>query len=270
MRFGLRISAGKHAGRAIPIRGPRFLIGCADNCHLKIHATKASPYHCELLIEDDGICVRDYGSGVIVGGTRIVDRRRLNPGDQLQIGSLHFEVLFQEAPVKENDLAPDEGEILEILSEPVERPVAPVPELSDLSNPRSESPDVPPGPNAAPAEPAEPAETADLAGDILHNLYHPPKVKLARFKPAASAPAITAPSISPPEDDVAEPLPAGPLEEVPQGASVFAPRRRLIALPRWVFTGDGQLNPNVMFVLGIWVGIGLCSAAVTFLGILGR
>ncbi|HUY91021.1 MAG TPA: FHA domain-containing protein [Pirellulales bacterium] len=256
MRFSLRICAGKHVGREIPIRGPRFLVGCADNCHLKIRATQVGPYHCALLVQDDCLWVRDFGGGVIVGGTRIVDRRRLDPGDQLQIGPLHFEVLVQDSPVKSNDRAPDEGEILDILSEPVERPVAPVPELSDLSNARP--------------EPPEPAETADhLAGDILHNLYHPHKGKLARFKPVVRDPAITAPSISPPEVDVVEPLPEGPLE-VPQGVSVAAPKRRVIALPRWMFTSDGQLNPNLMFVLGIWAGIGLSAAVVTFWRIFGR
>lgn len=33
---------------------------------------------------------------------------------------------------------------------------------------------------------------------------------------------------------------------------------------------EGRLNPNVMFLLGIWVGIGLCAVAFCFLAISGR
>ncbi|HVW37842.1 MAG TPA: hypothetical protein VHB99_11075, partial [Pirellulales bacterium] len=121
------------------------------------------------------------------------------------------------------------------------------------------------------AESDERAQTADhLAGDILHNLYHPPKVKLVKFRPAAPSHEI-APSILSPEGDVAEPLPEPESAfEIPQSVSVAGPNRRVIALPKWVFNADGQLNPNVMFVLGIWVGIGISSAAVTFLRILAR
>lgn len=271
MRYSLRICAGKQAGREIPIRGPRFLVGSADNCHLKITTAQVSPYHCALLVQDDGVWVRDFGGGVIVGGTRIVGRRRLDPGDQLQIGRLHFELVSQEAPVKGTDLAPDEGEILNILSEQVERPAGLSLESNDLDNEQLESPKVLPEPDAVAAESDEPAQTADhLAGDILHNLYHPPKVKLVKFRPAAPTHEIAS-SILSPGDDVAEPLPGPEIAfDVPQGVSVAGPKRRVIALPRWVFTADGQLNPNVMFVLGIWVGIGISSAVVTFLRILAR
>jgi predicted component of type VI protein secretion system len=262
MRFNLRINAGKHAGREIPIRGPRFLIGCADNCHLKIHASQASAYHCALLIQDDGIWVRDYGGGTIVSGTRIVDRRRLDHGDQLQIGSLHFELLIQEESVKGNDRVPDEGEILDILSQPVEGPAAPVAELGSLGNARSEPPKAPPRPHATTATPAEPDETGDLAADML--------VKILKPKHAWKVARAPATKPSPPADDVEAPQFVGP-EEIPaQGASVSAPRRRVIALPQWMFTAEGQLNPNVMFALGIWAGIGLCAAAFALLTITGR
>lgn len=272
MRYSLRICSGKHAGREISIRGPRFLVGCADNCHLKIRATQVAPYHCELLTKDDGVWVRDFGGGVVVGGTQMFDRRRLDHGDQLQIGPLLFQLVSQDAPLKGNGPAPDESEILDILSEPVERPAACLLESVDLSNVQSESHKVLPGSRDAPAEPGEPARTADhLAGDILHDLYHPPKVKLVKFRPAVPLHEIAASSLLSPEDDEAD-LPPEPESalEVPQGVSVAAPKRRVITVPRWVLTADGQLNPNVMFVLGIWVGIGLCSAVVTFLRILAR
>ncbi|HEV3006881.1 MAG TPA: FHA domain-containing protein, partial [Pirellulales bacterium] len=66
MGFCLRFMTGKDAGREIPIGGPRFLIGCAESCDLKMHAVQVSPFHCALLIQDESIWVRDYGGGTIV------------------------------------------------------------------------------------------------------------------------------------------------------------------------------------------------------------
>lgn len=109
MRFSLRICAGEHTGREIPIHGSRFLVGCADNCHLQVRAIQVRPYHCTLFVQDDHLLVRDFGGGAIVGAERIIDRRRPDPGDQLQIGPLRFELVIQEAALKENDRAPDEG-----------------------------------------------------------------------------------------------------------------------------------------------------------------
>lgn len=261
MRFCLRISAGKYAGREIPVRGPSFIIGCADNCHLKVQATHVNPHHCELITREDGIWVRDGGGGTIVNGTRIVDRRRLIQGDQLQIGTLHFDLLVEDAPLKGNNQAPDEGEILDILSRPVECPVAPEPEPSDLGMARAESPEPPP---AAQAESEEEAGTADLALDTLNKLY---KTKTS-FKSVSRE--IAAPSISRPKESAAATLDAAPQEIFDPGASISAPPHRVIVLPKWLFMADGRLNPNVMFALGVWVGIGLCSAAVTFWNVFGR
>lgn len=266
MRFSLRISSGKHAGREIPISIPKVLIGSAGNCHLQIHEAQVSPCHCALLTQHDGIWLRDYGGGVLVGGTRIVDRRRLEHGDQLQIGSLHLELLIDEAPMKGNDRAPDEGEILDILSQPVARPVAPVLELSELRNGRSESAKVAPGLAAESDGSPETDETGDVANDVLNKLL---MVK-GTFKTPAPASASKAPTVSLPEaEDAADSLPLGPPESILPGVSASAPRRRVIALPRWLFTADGQLNPNVMFCLGIWAGIGICAAVVTLWRVFG-
>lgn len=266
MQFSLRISAGKHVGREIPICVPRFVIGCADNCHLKVRATHVGPYHCELLIRDGGIWVRDYGNGTFVGGTRIVDRCRLRHGDQLQIGPLHFELVIKEAPLMENDHLPDECEILDILSQPVKSTAAPARELSDLGNAQSESPKGSKENRAASAEAREEADTADAAIDTLNKLY---KTKTT-FKATAIPRSIAAPPTSPPEEGVTAPASEGPQTEFAPGVSVSARTRRVIELPRWLFLADGRLNPNVMFALGVWVGIGLCSATITFWIIFAR
>jgi predicted component of type VI protein secretion system len=246
MRFCVRIITGKDAGREIPIRGPRFLIGCAESCDLKMHAVQVSPFHCALLIQDESIWVRDYGGGTIVGGTQIVGRRRLNHGDQLQVGSLQFELLIENAAEKGNDRVLDEGEILDLLSQP-------------LSNVRSELSTVAPGAHSEPTKHPEPADSADAASDILKKLFMP---KVAFNATVHATAAITAPSPPPPDDEPA-PRSGSPIETVAlPGVSVASPRRRGIALPQWMFAADGQLNPNVMFSLGVWTGLGLCSVVL--------
>ncbi len=95
MRFCLRIITGKQAGREIPCLGSRFLIGCADNCDLKIDESQVSPYHCALLIQEDDIWLRDYGCGTVVGGRRIVGPGPRNPraGQQRGWGGVGGEVV---------------------------------------------------------------------------------------------------------------------------------------------------------------------------------
>lgn len=44
----------------------------------------------------------------------------------------------------------------------------------------------------------------------------------------------------------------------------------LAAQPIPLPSKEGRLNPNITFLLGIWVGIGLCSVAFCFLAISGR
>ncbi|HWB07767.1 MAG TPA: FHA domain-containing protein [Pirellulales bacterium] len=184
MRCTLHIRTGKHAGREIPIRGPRFLIGCADDCHLKLNAGQGRPYHCALLIEDDGLWVRDYGGGTVVSGVRIVDRQRLNHADRLEFGPLHFELSIQDAPLPRDDRVPEEKKAADPLPkpvEPVEGRVAPVHEPSGLdygsvivtgwtttteansTNARSELPDVLAELFTSPSKQPEPAATAELS-----------------------------------------------------------------------------------------------------------
>ena len=217
-----------------------------------------------LLAQYDGIWVRDYGGGVLVSGTRIVNRR-LTPGDQLQVGSLRLELLIEDAAVRGSGLSPDEGEILDILSQPVASPAAAAPAPSPLGGAPLESPQLATG-RVAPSSAPETDETGHIASDVLEKLL---RVK-GTFKVPARAVASKAPAMSlPEEDEAAESLPLGPPESIPLGVSAASPGRRVFALPRWLFTADGQLDPNVMFCLGIWVGIGICAAVVTLWRVFG-
>lgn len=94
MAVFLQVVGGRNAGQEIAVRGRRFLIGRASDCHLRAHSDQISRYHCALLIEQAGVFVRDYGSrnGTLVDGQRIFDQAELRDGQRLQIGPLEFVV----------------------------------------------------------------------------------------------------------------------------------------------------------------------------------
>jgi len=94
MLMKLKVLVGKNAGQELAIPGPKFFIGRADDCHLRPRSELISRHHCVLLLEDDYVAVRDFGSrnGTQVNGERVVGERELIKGDQLTVGPLTFEV----------------------------------------------------------------------------------------------------------------------------------------------------------------------------------
>jgi pSer/pThr/pTyr-binding forkhead associated (FHA) protein len=184
------------------------LIGRADDCQLRANSTQISRYHCAVLLEDDGVWVRDYGSrnGTLIGETRVTERQKLAHGDQLQIGPLRFEVVIESEPasahdtrlpagdtslagklkttlraIERHDRPTDEGEILDIVSQPVERRVEPLPELTregetDAVQPAPpEEPKTQPKPKPGRQGLPDPVNPSDAAVDGLKRLFQPKK-----------------------------------------------------------------------------------------------
>lgn len=96
MKVELKVIGGSRAGQTIPISIPQFMIGRAEDCHLKPRSELISRYHCTILSEEAYVAIRDLGSknGVYLNGERIVGERELKNGDQLIIGPLEFEVVL--------------------------------------------------------------------------------------------------------------------------------------------------------------------------------
>jgi pSer/pThr/pTyr-binding forkhead associated (FHA) protein len=94
MDLKLKVAQGKNAGQEISIKGKKFLIGRAEDCHLRPGSELISRHHCAILNEEGYIAVRDFGSknGTYVNAERVIGERELKPGDQLTIGHLHFEI----------------------------------------------------------------------------------------------------------------------------------------------------------------------------------
>ncbi|MDR3197151.1 MAG: FHA domain-containing protein [Planctomycetaceae bacterium] len=92
MDVQLVVAGGSKAGQVIPITGPKFIIGRADDCHLKPRSELISRYHCAVISEEGYVAIRDLGSknGVYLNGERVSMEHELKNGDKLSIGPLEF------------------------------------------------------------------------------------------------------------------------------------------------------------------------------------
>ena len=74
MDLKLKVLEGKHAGQQIAVKATKFLIGRAEDCHLRPGSELISRHHCALMVEDGYIAVRDFGSnnGTFVNEERVI------------------------------------------------------------------------------------------------------------------------------------------------------------------------------------------------------
>ena len=89
----LVVAAGNRTGHIIPVSGEKFIIGRADDCHLKSRSDLISRYHCAILV-GNAVVVRDLGSrnGVQINGEKISAEHTIKNGDKLVVGPLEFYV----------------------------------------------------------------------------------------------------------------------------------------------------------------------------------
>src|SRR5215813_12387999 len=94
MEVRLKVLVGPNAGKELPVAGPKFLIGRAEDCQLRPRSDLISRHHCVLLIEEGLVTVRDFGSknGTLVNDARVRGECELKSGDKLVVGPLEFEV----------------------------------------------------------------------------------------------------------------------------------------------------------------------------------
>lgn len=88
----LVVLAGAKTGAAVPIKKDRFIIGRGKDCTLRAGSEAISRNHCELLVTESGVTVRDMGSrnGTYVNDEKITGVKTLSNGDTLRIGPLEF------------------------------------------------------------------------------------------------------------------------------------------------------------------------------------
>jgi pSer/pThr/pTyr-binding forkhead associated (FHA) protein len=93
LRGKLQTQKHKQALTELEIRGPRFVIGSAADCSLRCPSQTVSSHHCEILISDEEVVVRDLysESGTYVNDTRVDHEAALSEGDRIRVGRLEFE-----------------------------------------------------------------------------------------------------------------------------------------------------------------------------------
>ena len=94
MEVKLVVVAGKRAGEVVPVVGPKFYVGRAEDCQLRPHSDLVSRHHCVLIVEEGYVAVRDFGSknGTVVNDETVKGEQELKDGDRLKIGDLEFEI----------------------------------------------------------------------------------------------------------------------------------------------------------------------------------
>jgi pSer/pThr/pTyr-binding forkhead associated (FHA) protein len=99
MDIQLKVLVGSAVGQKINVPGPKFYIGRAEDCQLRPRSDLISRHHCAIIVEDDYVAVRDFGSrnGSFVNDTRVSGEKQLNHGDKLVVGPLEFEVCLVQA-----------------------------------------------------------------------------------------------------------------------------------------------------------------------------
>jgi pSer/pThr/pTyr-binding forkhead associated (FHA) protein len=92
MEIQLVVAAGSKAGQVIPITGTKFIIGRADDCHLKPRSELISRYHCAIISENGYVAIRDLGSknGVYLNEEKVATEHEIKNGDRLRVGHLDF------------------------------------------------------------------------------------------------------------------------------------------------------------------------------------
>jgi predicted component of type VI protein secretion system len=96
MELSLKVVGGKSAGTVIPVAGPAFLIGRADECQLRPKSETVSRRHARLTVEDEKAFICDMGSrtGTFVNGHLLPAKQdlELHNGDVIRVGPVELSV----------------------------------------------------------------------------------------------------------------------------------------------------------------------------------
>lgn len=102
--YRLTATAGMVKGANWPIGSRPLVIGRESNCDVRIPDPVVSRHHCEIVLDEDVIRVRDLGSlnPTMVNGRPITDGT-LQAGDEVRIGRVVFHVTFDNGDSTQSD-----------------------------------------------------------------------------------------------------------------------------------------------------------------------
>ncbi len=93
----LVMTPGKQQGKALQITTPQFLIGRDPQCQLRPASPLISKRHCAVIVRDDKVFIRDFGStnGTFVNDDPVEGERELHNDDLLKVGPIEFTVRLE-------------------------------------------------------------------------------------------------------------------------------------------------------------------------------
>jgi predicted component of type VI protein secretion system len=96
MRVTIRNVFGTGIEQDVAVTAPGLLIGRSLGCGLRPACLTVSRVHCELIVRDGYVAVRDLNSrnGTFVNSDRVSGERQLLSGDRLCLGECAFEVVI--------------------------------------------------------------------------------------------------------------------------------------------------------------------------------
>src|SRR5262245_25154835 len=91
------LSAGKAAGKALPINSAQFIIGRDPECNLRPTSAMISKRHCAVLVKEGQVSIRDFDStnGTFVNDEPVKGEVPLKDGDNIKVGPLSFKVVIE-------------------------------------------------------------------------------------------------------------------------------------------------------------------------------
>lgn len=226
MQVLLRIANGKSNVRKVRIQSDT-VIGRSPECQLKVASNQISRRHCQIVIRDTIVAIKDLGSanGTFVNGRQVPPEVEipLTPGTRVMLGPLQFTV--------EYDLPGMSAVAVAVPAASVESARATQPqaqvETRQVVPPNDNTPFPPyvvvPPKDSAPQPGTTPAATAVSAPVPISTGPPPtdiaiPAMMAAVMPPAAAAVAVATPvAVAPPPVEV--PVPVAPTEEVPSPAA---------------------------------------------------
>jgi predicted component of type VI protein secretion system len=113
MKLSLVVSQGNPVGKEIPVRQAQFLIGRDPECQLRPASPLVSKRHCAILIRDEKVFVRDFGStnGTLINSKPLKGEIEVADGDELKCGPLAFRLKVEaDVPLSSSDTVSDEAQ----------------------------------------------------------------------------------------------------------------------------------------------------------------
>ena len=99
MRVYLKVLQGKSAGKTVKLPTKKFLIGRAENCHLRPKSDSISRKHCVIVISetDEVVTAHDLKSrnGTYINDHKLEEETEISSGDILRVGRLEFEMIIK-------------------------------------------------------------------------------------------------------------------------------------------------------------------------------